>query len=188
MDYELKKRRLDINKKLKVTILVALLSWLGTWAIAFSSVDNVFLILEVMLTMLQVNELPRELLLMGCRLLISWLPTIVYLIGGYKVSELIKESKKLQEEETSYMRKKQFEEQKPQVQEILAEVEKLSRSEQMEYLNMVKDKLNELEKAKKINLKSTDDFRLCYLERELEDMLFPSTVDDSESYSRTRKK
>lgn len=188
MDEELKKRRADINKKTKLTKFLMVFLWLGAMSILATGADQTLLMIEVMLIMLRVELLERELLLFFGKTVMTMLPATIYLVGDRKLSELKGESKKLRSEEMKYLRKKKFEEEKEKVQELLETAQKLSRKEQMQLLNTVKDELTKMEKAYKTEIKSTDEYSLCYVQKELEDILFPSVVDGVKDYTRAKKK
>lgn len=171
-----------------MSLLIIILSSFGSWIIAFGGVENTFLLMEIMLRALQIDELQRELILASGRLLISMLPMTVSVLGNVKMYTLVKESKKLYAEEIDYLCKKMFEQKKPQIQELLENAERLPRSELMKILNMTKDQLMKIEKTKKVECKTSDELALDYLQSGLEDMLFPSVIDSEKGYSRVRKK
>ena len=188
MDMDLMERRQSINRRLKTSILLMILCWGLSLLLIYVDTNNIFLILEVMLMMFHFEEYEREFMLTSCRMLISVLPTIVHLVSFYKINDIMKESKNLHLEEIKYARKKRYEEERKGVQNFLNYAAKLSRSDQIELLNYIKDELRKIEKEYKTYTWSSDEYSLCYIQKELEDMLFPSIIEDEKSSAKCRKR
>ena len=185
-DFAKRKRELkgQTNKLFIILILNMILSlFLG------SELSNYGLFLvEIFLNFVQIEEIYINLIIMSAQLISTFGPAAISLLCGIKMLETNKENEKIRLEEAKYLSMQIFEENKPKVDEILEEGEKISRKELMDLLNMTKTELMKRENIKNKKVVGPDELLLAYFQKELEDILFPSVNEEDKGRSRTRKK
>lgn len=189
MENEFKNRKLENEKKSKRILLCLFLNIFFQLGIAYVNINNVMFMIEMMLSFIMVPEWQRMLYLdLGSVIMAFW-PIVVTVMCNIKIVQLNKERQKIREEEIEYLCNKAFEENKHKFAEILEDGRNMSRSEQMAFLNRIKDNIVKAENNNKFKCKSADILMLNYLQDELEDILFPSVVEEErKEYTKVRKK
>ena len=188
MEEKFKIKQREINKQYRIILLTTLACFAFMMSHIFIGLDNMMLISNVVLSVLNIPEWVRKILLSFGSLVITNLPIVITLLCHKKTLELNKESKKLQEEYVDYMCKKGFEENRYKVETLLEEFKDMPRKELIYFLNRTKDEIIKAEKNNKYKCETLDILMLNYLQDGLEDILFPPIVEENQGYSRTRKK
>ena len=185
---EFRQKRKMINKKMKQFFLMWLFSFLWFFNMNYGGIDKLLLLLEVMRIVLQLDNISLEFLRMSGDLVLPLLPLSASVFFRIKMLETIKEREKIQIEETNYLNKMVFDEGKADIDDLLEQIKRLPRREQMKFLNTAKRELTNIEKNKKIKGQTSSELALNYLQDGLEDILFPPFTDDKRDYVKTKKK
>lgn len=189
MENEFKRRKIDNERKLRNTLLCLIINMFFQMWIAYVGIDNIMLMFEMMLVFIKISDYQRKLLLEFGRTTITFLPMVVLVMCNIKAKKLNKESQKVRDEEMEFLCKKAFEENKHEIDSLLEEGRCLSRAELINCLNKTKTELVKAEKNNKFKCPSLDILMLNYLQDGLEDILFPSVVEEEKKeYIKVRKK
>lgn len=188
MENEIKKRKLDNERKIKKILLCLIFNMFFQFGISYVGINNVVLMLEAMLVFINVSEFKRDLLINLSSLLAVCLPMVVNIVCNINLFKLNKQRCEIREKEVEYLSKKAFEENKYKIDELLEEGKTLSRAGLINWLNATKAELLKAEEKNKFKCKTGDILLYDYLRDGLEDILFPSVDEKENGYTKVRKK